>query len=353
MSTFFSKNQKMVLAAVGVVGVLAFLFAIGDLVQIIIIAALLAYILDPLVTMIESRGLSRTLASVVLFGVISIILGIGFVLLAPIFTTEVSSMRGGFGADNAKQLILNLENYLKNNFSFLGIADLNLVDSMSQMVVDLGNFLFANLQSVVGLLANLVILPFITFFLLKDGREIKKTLVAAIPNRYFEFTLNLLYKMDLQLGNYLRGQILDALVIGVLSMSALFLLGVKYAIVIGGFAGLFNLIPYVGPLAGALLAMTVTLVESGDGSMLLPIAGAFAVVQLLDNVLVQPTIVAKNVDLPPLVVLLVVIIGGKFFGILGMILCVPLTAIVKVLFQEALPMYRKYRFTSERAKPVA
>ncbi|MGH1366421.1 MAG: AI-2E family transporter [Calditrichia bacterium] len=346
MGSFFTRGQKMILAGIVGVGALAFLFAIGDLVQIIIIAALLAYILDPLVNMIEARGMSRTLSAVILFGIISGIVGIGFLLLAPVFTVEVKSMRGGFGPENAKQLILTLEAYLKSNFSFLGIGDLNLVENLSQVVVEFGNFLFTNVSSLVGILANLVILPFITFFLLKDGREIKKGLVAAIPNRYFEFSLNLLYKMDKQLGNYLRGQILDALVIGILSMTAMALLGVKYAIIIGGFAGLFNLIPYVGPLAGALLAISVTLVESGDASMLLPIAGAFAIVQLMDNVLVQPTIVAKNVDLPPLVVLLVVIVGGKFFGILGMILCVPLTAIVKVLFQEALPMYRKYRFTS-------
>lgn len=170
----------------------------------------------------------------------------------------------------------------------------------------------------------------------------KKALVSMMPNRYFELVLSLLYKTDQQLGGYLRGQFFDAMIIGVLSTIALWILDVPYFILIGLFAGLANMIPYVGPAAGAVAAILVVAFNGGGGQQIAFVAIAFAIVQLLDNVLVQPLVVAKSVDLHPLIIIFAVIIGGQFFGILGMLLAVPVAGMIKVLSRELYSSAKHY-----------
>jgi predicted PurR-regulated permease PerM len=188
-----------------------------------------------------------------------------------------------------------------------------------------------------------VAIPFIIFFLIKDGREMKKRVISLVPNRYFEFSLHLLHRMDLSLGNFLRGQFLDGLIFGVLATAALWLLHVDYFLFIGCFAGFANLIPYVGPIAGAVLAVMVVMVTSGNLTRVLYVLVAFTCIKLVDDSLIQPLTVAKSVKMHPLLVLLVIIIGGHFFGILGMLLAVPFTGFAKVGYEEGAKLLRKYR----------
>jgi len=110
---------------------------------------------------------------------------------------------------------------------------------------------------------------------------------------------------------------------------------------IGIFAGLANMIPYIGPLAGGVTAVSVVLVNGGSGQQVLI---AFLIVQLTDNVLVQPLVVAKTVNLHPLIIVFAVIIGGQFFGVLGMLLAVPAAGIIKVLTSEFYLGFKKYRY---------
>jgi len=214
---------------------------------------------------------------------------------------------------------------------------------VDHFISGLTSSVFSIIGSMVSIVTTLIIIPFATFFFLKDGRHIKKSLISMIPNRYFEMTLNLLYKTDQQLGGYLRGQFFDAMIIGILAIIALWILKVPYFILIGVFAGLTNMIPYVGPLTGAVTAIIVVLITGGGSHQIVFVAIAFAIIQLLDNVLVQPLVVAKTVNLHPLLIIFAVIIGGQFFGILGMILAVPVTGMIKVLVNEFYISIRKYR----------
>lgn len=178
---------------------------------------------------------------------------------------------------------------------------------------------------------------------MKDGREFKKAFVSIMPNQHFEFTLYLLYKLNAQIGNYLRGQFIDATIVGVLSVGALWFIGVKYFFIIGTFAGLANLIPYFGPIAGATIAIIVSILQTGNFHMAFYIIIAFTLIKLFDDILIQPIVVARTVHMHPLVVLLSVLIGGKLFGILGMLLSVPMVGFMKVVAHESINNYRRYR----------
>jgi putative permease len=337
-----NKSLKFIIILLGIILVLAFLYAISSLVKLVIIAALLAYILDPLATALEARGLTRGIATFMLF-LMTLLFLIGFLLLVlPVIRGEIQDIQKGVSEGKAKELIIQFEAQIESQLKHIGVGDINLSQNLQALSKKFGQEFFSYLRNIVTIVSNIVIIPFIMFFLLKDGREIKKRLIRVVPNKYFEESLILLYKMDLQLGNYLRGQFLDALIIGILSISALAILKVNYFVIIGAFAGLANLIPYVGPIAGAIPAIIISIMQTGDLSMVPWIILAFVIVQLADNVLVQPLVVAKTVNLHPLIVLLAVLIGGKFYGIFGMLLAVPITGVIKVVVHEFYQSYRQY-----------
>lgn len=324
-------------------GVLFFLVSIGDVVQLVVVGALLAYLLDPVVHRMESQGMSRTLATSVVFVLLLLALGGFLIYLFPVIAGEVHAIQAGLSVERIQALVYDVEQLLLRNMAFLGLEEIDLVDTAQQYVVDHVSDLVDYVPDVVSILGNLVVVPFIMFFLLKDGRALKKGFVNLMPNRYFELTLNVLHKMDVQLGNYLRGQVLDAIIVGVLSTVALWLLRVDYYLLIGAFSGLANLIPYVGPVVGSILAVAVSFFSGGTAADALAIVAVFAGIQAIDNAVINPLVVARNVKLHPLLILLAVIIGGQFFGVLGLLLAVPVTAVAKVILTETLENLRRYR----------
>jgi putative permease len=319
---------------------------VPGVVKMVIFSVLLAYILDPLITALEVRGLSRTLGTLLFFVVVIGVIWILVAVLAPIVTQQIHALQGGETAKQANVVILKLQDLVRENFGWLGLGNIDLAGKINETTASLGETIMDFIvHEGPTLLVYSVAIPFIIFFLLKDGRNIKKAFISIIPNRYFEFTLDLLYKMDVQLGNYLRSQAIDALAFGILTTIALGIMNVKYFLFIGPFAGMANLIPYVGPIAGALPAVIITVVDTGNLGMTLTIIIVFIVLKLIDDVLIQPTVVASGVNLHPLLVLLAIIVGGDLFGMLGMLLAVPTTGFVKVVLQESLVTLRKYRFT--------
>ncbi len=324
-----------------------FIIFIGGAAKLLIIAALLAYILDPLATRIESRGLSRTAATTLLMTTLIAGLILLLVVLVPLLFDQLKSLQTGFGGEKTSQALDRLQTMVRSRFGFLGLADVNLMEKMttvkSGLLEKISKFL---IEDSISIIVHAVSIPFIIFFLLKDGRELKKRLIRMAPNRYFEFSMDLVHKMDQQLGNYLRGQFLDALAFGALATIALWLLDVKYFLFIGVFAGMANLIPYVGPIAGMVPAIVVSVLDSGDAMRAVYVILTFAGLKLIDDVFIQPFVVAQSVDLHPVLVLVAIIIGGHLFGILGMLIAVPCTGFFKVVLCESLQTLNKYRFTA-------
>ena len=334
------------LAISGFTVLILLLLLVPGVVKMVVAAFLLAYIFDPIVTAIEVRGLSRTASTVVFFLFVISIAWILFSILAPVVYNQIQTMRSGAGSRQSSEVILRLQAVVRTKLGFVGLGTVNLQEKIEQFSSYLSETIMDFiLREGLSIVLYAVTVPFIVFFLLKDGREMKKMFISIVPNRYFEFALDLLYKMDLQLGNYLRSQFTDAVVFGVLATIALWLLGVKYFLFIGVFAGLANLIPYVGPIAGALPAVAVALFDAGDVTLALQIVLAFIILKLTDDMLVQPLLVAKGVHMHPLLVLMAIIIGGELFGMLGMLLAVPATGFAKVVLQESIVTLKKYRFT--------
>ena len=188
-----------------------------------------------------------------------------------------------------------------------------------------------------------VIVPCVAFFMLKEGNRITRGLIELVPNSYFELCLNLLHQINGQIGGYIRGLILATTVVGTLSVSGLLVIGVPYALPVGILAGLANMIPFLGPLIGILSASVVALATGGGLEMVGHVVIVFAMIQLIDNVLIQPVVLAKSVDLHPLIVFFVVLAGGQLMGLMGMLIAVPMTGIFKVSGQSILEGIKRYR----------
>ncbi len=318
-----------------------FIVAISDIVKLVIISALLAYVLDPFASFLESRGMNRTSATTSIFLLLIIIAGISYLIFLPVLSEEIKTLKGGFSSENAELLISRFEDFIVTNIPFLSIKDLNLLNRLHTATARVGDWIITHTLDAASVIVNIILIPFITFFIMKDGRQLKKEFVKIVPNKYFEFTLYLFHKINVQVGRYLRGQVLDATIVGILATCAMWLLGVKYFFIIGIFAGIANLIPYFGPITGAIIAVIISIFQTGSFHLALYVIIAFLIIKLIDDTIILPVVMSKSVHISPLTVLLAIMIGGKLFGILGMVLAVPFTSFIKVVGYEIFMNYRK------------
>ena len=343
MSDNTNKFIRIVLLLIIALAIVVFLVAISHIVKLIIVAALLAYVLDPLASFFESRGMSRTTATISIFLLLIVIVSISYILFLPVLSEEISALKGGFSSEKAEVVISRFENFLVSNLSFLGVKELNLLSRIHGITSRIGEWMFTHVLDAASIIVSIILIPFIVFFLMKDGRKFKKEFVSIVPNRHFEFSLYLLHKINIQVGNYLRGQVLDATIVGILATGALWLLGIKYFLIIGLFAGIANIIPYFGPITGAIIAIIVSVLQTGDFHLASYVIVAFIIIKLIDDTIVLPMVMSKSVHISPLTVLLAIMIGGQLFGILGMLLSIPVAGFIKVIVHESITNYHRYR----------
>ena len=264
---------------------------------------------------------------------------IGFGEAEPNVLVEIGDRILAETSTRAAKIEPMLQPYLGSDFRLAELIREHGERLMSTMLG--GTTLF--IGGVISGLTFVVIVPFVAFFFLKEGRRLTRCLMALVPNAYFELCLNLMYQANRQIGNYIRGQLLAVLVVAVLAISGLSILGVYYAVPLGLLAGLANVIPFLGPLIGIVCSSIVALATGGGLAMVAKVIVMFLLIQLIDNVLIQPTMVAKSVELHPLVVLFVVMVGSQLMGIVGMLIAVPLTGIAKVSGQTIYEGVKQYQ----------
>jgi predicted PurR-regulated permease PerM len=328
----FAQVRRILVAVLLFALTVTIVVLLRNLITPIVISIFLAYLLAPLVEAIENRGLSRTIAVAIVFVAVFLILGLTIALLWQKMLEELQHLIAGLQIGSTEQIVEGVKVKLKA--AFPGMAQSNLLDNLAEKSVLYGEaFLSRTLAGFAGIfsaIGEIIIIPFLTFFILKDSRALKKNIVQRIPNRYFEMTLSLIHKSTLQLGRFIRGQLLDATIVGIMAMFALSLLKLRYALLIGALAGMANLIPFLGPIVGGVPAVLVAIVDKGSVAAAIPVVLAFAVIKLIDDLFVQPTVVSKSVELHPVVVIIAIFAGGHVAGILGMVVAVPLVSIVKV-----------------------
>jgi putative permease len=327
----------------------------GIVVTPLILAILLSILLNPMVVMLERRGLNRTVAVVLILAALAILLAVALTFLAPLIAHEVKTLSGLVQNETPATLMEKLKVLLQQNLPWLKNPGLTtqIIGRAEQFLYSLLNQSIHLLPSIIPVAIMLVLIPFMTFFLLKDGRRLKTSFIRMLPNRYFEMAANLLHKIDGQLSSYIRGQVLVSLCIGTLAAAALAILGIPYFLLIGAVAGLANMIPYFGPIVGAIPAIILNVVAKGSLGAALPVIAAFLIIRLIDDTLVSPNILGRSLHIHPLLVVIVIFTGGEMFGIMGLLLCIPVTGIIKVTAQELIWNFKHYRIFRDGDGPLS
>jgi len=344
-----------VLVAAAVLALVGWLFyAIRGLLAPLVVSCVLAYVLNPILDRLEALGVRRGLGIAMLYAGI---LGILVAFLAygvPALSRELKGIRDDLPryVERFQTQVEAIEFYVQERVP--AAREWTLAEDVKDAVTgQIGRFAKRAPLFVLGLFSKiifLIVIPFVAFFLMREGPTMKRRIVELVPNRHFEMVLNLIYRVDQQIGGYIRGLALVSIVVAILWTVLLKLAGlwgypIKYFIVVGVIAGLTNLIPFFGPLLTIGAAILIALVEHGAVQAVVPVLIVFAIVQVLDGALISPIVVAKSVDLHPVFVLLVVLIGGQLFGIPGMLMAVPATGVLKVTVQTLYQGLRQYRIT--------
>lgn len=297
------------------------------------IAFLLAYLLDPLVDLLEKKGINRT------WGILIIYLTLIAFITATLFygLPRVIFELNKF-ADTIPAYTKQVQDFIKTfqkNYSRVNIPE-SIRIIIDDTIKEAENYLIQIFRSVAQGFLNfftkifdIILAPILAFYLLKDFDNIKSWFISLIPSGYQKELITLGQQMDKVLKSFLRGHLIVALLVGILTAVGLHLVGMEFAIVLGLVAGVFNIIPYFGPLFGIIPAVALALLQSKKTALyvFLIMVG----IQQIEGNIISPKILSKSVGLHPLLIILALLAGGQLLGILGMILAVPLTGILKVL----------------------
>ncbi len=308
------------------------IFIFKNLLLSFVVSVVAAYLLSPVVSYLEGRGINRLAAVLAVYFVLTIALVISITALFPLLANQFYSLRASLPH------YLNGLTKLFDSFS----TTLN-AGSGGTIHVDIGNrardWLTNSSTQLAGSLPGylsdsitvLLLAPLLSFFLLKDGQSISRKALHIVPNSIFELTLSLQSQITAQIGQFIRARLLESAIVGLVVLIGLWIVGFPFPIVLALFAGVANVIPYLGPLAGAIPGCLIAFVNAGLGAKLFFVVLVYVAAQLIDIFFIIPLVVARVVDLHPITVILAVILGSKALGILGMLISIPVAAAIKVI----------------------
>jgi predicted PurR-regulated permease PerM len=341
------KVVKSILGAAGLLLVGIIVYNYSNLVAYAIIAMLLSYMLDPVVDRLQAAGMNRTLGTTLTLATLILIIVWGSTSVIPIVANQMAGLTNQLNIENLRFIAEQIEISVINTFEFIPEGFLrDNINVMSNNLFDVGQ-ISTLLTDMIGIFTNLfaafLVIPFATFFFLKDGHKIRRDILKLVPNKYFETILSLVDKIETRLGIYFRSVFVQCTLVGIVSWLALSVAGLNNSASVGIAIGLANSIPYFGPLIGYLLSIVISIIETGDFSLVIPCIIAVLIAQLLDNVVLQPLIFSKSADMHPVAILFIILIGAQTAGILGMLIAIPIATIIKISIIQIHWSFNNYR----------
>ena len=344
MDSFFtSRVWKVFIVTFSVGAPIFFLSMFGEVFLLLVMSVALTMVLKPLVDYIEGKGIPRAAAILGLYILIGAGAFYGFITIYPVVARQVVNMSSFLGGDRLSAVLSQLASSVTNIVPFVNSSDLT--TKIEQVLPGLASKAEEAVTSALGIMASLVIVPLLTFFLLNDYHRMQKAFIANIPNKYFEMSLNVVYKLEQQLGKYIRGVCIELTTVALLYVGAYSAFGFRYAIVLGLISGFSNIIPMAGPLIAVVPVVVASLIQFGDFRMLLPIVLSLFIVQQIDQMFIQPNVYGKILDMHPLTIVFTILIGSQLLGIIGMVLAIPIYTVIKVTARETNWGLKHYRIT--------
>ncbi len=345
------RHLLVVIAASILLGVWV-LETMGGLLAPFILALAIAYILDPAVDVLEKR-MPRGVAIAVLVVPVIGLIAVALVVAAPVLGQQVTSLveRLPDAARTVRDWLAGISRIdvpLLPEFDFLDPERLRaLLEAKQAEILEggLGALLGVGrgLTVVLAVFGYVVLTPILVVYLLRDFDRITARAATMIPPARREVWLGFLTEYDALLSRFLRGQVLAAAIVGILTGVGLWIVGFPYAALIGVIAGVFNLVPYLGLIASVVPVLIIALLSGAVVASLIKAGIVFAIVQFIDSAVTGPRIVGESVGLHPVWVMLALSVGSFFFGFVGLLLAMPAAVFVKLLIRAGMARYQGSR----------
>lgn len=333
------------LIAVAILGWLIYLLA--PVLTPFVASILLAYIGDPLADRLERWKFPRTLAVVAVFLLTFLVLGLLVLLVGPLIRTQVTALMAAL-----PDIIMRVEQvWLPTMMQFLevdageevGVGAF--VARYGDMAGEWGATILMSVSKSGGAVAaavlSLFLIPIITFYLLRDWDKITAHLGALIPARQRTTIVQLAKETDEVLGAFLRGQLLVMFALSVIYSLGLSLVGLQFAVAIGVVSGLVSFVPYLGFIFGIALAGLTVALEPNPLWMMIGVVATFSIAQFIEGSFLTPNLVGDRIGLHPVIIIFAVAAGGQLFGFFGILLALPVAAILSVIVRFAYDRYLK------------
>lgn len=315
-----------------------------DVFIILALSFLLAFIFAPFVFLLEQRGLDRLPATIIVFAVMAVLIYLGLSEVIPKFSVQMNQLMAKLQELSLTEQLAIIQDWLTKNLPFGDFSQVTVKveEFFSTQLVNSFESISLLLSSIVSVIAFLVIVPFVAFFIIKDSKLILRGIIHMVPNVYFEMSYWIIKKVGIKLGLFVRAWIFDATFVGTLIGFGFYIIGVPNALPLGVIAGLGHLIPYFGPVIGGVPAVIIA-VMSGDFSQIPLIMLVVLGVYMIDNGFFQPYVFGKSVDIHPIIIILLIIAGSQLFGVIGMLLAVPVATVIKTTAKEIYFALKNYK----------
>lgn len=340
-------QQKILLAALLLI--LASMYFLRSIYIPIFVGYFIAFLLNPLVRKAESRGFGRIGPIILLLSLLFAILAGFTVVMTPKIMNQIRELF------EKLPLLMNMlsERFSPYSVRYLGYdvftqwGDVvqNLIPKMAVLpAADIIEGFFTGTVRALSHLLTVLLIPILTFYFLKDYYRINAVLLNLVPRRHLNDVQEVMNRLSIVLGGLIRGQFLVCVILAAYYGLALSAVGMDMALLLGVFSGLMNLVPFVGVIVSLLLTVLFALMGGGGLFLCAQIMGIYVLANLVDNTVLTPKIVGKQMGISPLMIILGVLAGGELLGFLGVLLAFPLMAMVKVLGEFFLERYKASDF---------
>ena len=322
------------------------LWYLGDVILPFVLGGAVAYFLDPVADRLEAWGLSRIMATVTITLVAIFIFIIAILLVIPTLVEQTGQL-----INTAPDLFTRLQAWLTTKFPQLMDADsmirhqlLAIGETIQSKGGDLINSVVSSAMSLVNVMVLIVVVPVVTFYLLLDWDNMVAKIDDLLPRDHAPVVRELAGQIDNTLASFIRGQGTVCLVLGSYYAISLMLVGLNFGLVVGFIAGLITFIPYIGALVGGTLAIGLALFQFwGEWGWITAVGGIFVLGQFLEGNVLTPKLVGKSVGLQPVWLLFALAVFGSSFGFVGMLVAVPVAAMLGVVARFGIAEYKKGR----------
>lgn len=313
-----------------------------------ILTGLLYYLLNPIVNWLERLKVSRTIAISIVFVFIVFLLVWGLAVAIPNIQEQIVSF-----ARNVPNYIQNIEEKVTtlledDRFAQFRPAVIDVMERLNEQAISFAQNLSSSavgwasgfISTASQILVAVLIMPFILFYLLRDGKDLKGHITKNLPTSWRQPVGTVLTDMNNQLSNYVRGQVTVAIIVALMFSIFFSIIGLSYPVTLGILAGFLNLIPYLGSFLAMIPAVILGLVAGP--LMLVKVLIVFMVEQTIEGRFVTPLIIGSSLNIHPITILFILLTSGQMYGVLGVLLGIPIYASIKVVVKAIFEWYKQY-----------